>query len=61
VKLYSWANSWCGSGRVMVCSCNLSNRMDSQSESATIRVVQQRRRNPTRQAIGLLACCKMIV
>ena len=42
VPLCSWTSSWCGSGRVMACSCNLSNRMDSRCESHMIRVVQQR-------------------
>ena len=32
----SWTSSWCGSGRVMTCSCSLSNRLDSICESVTI-------------------------
>jgi len=40
--LINWTSSWCGSGRVMACSGYPSNRMNSQSESSTVRVLQQR-------------------
>jgi len=38
----SWTSSWFGSGRMMACSYHLSNRLDSQCESSTVRVLQQR-------------------
>ncbi|MGY6632121.1 MAG: hypothetical protein ACXIU8_00005, partial [Alkalilacustris sp.] len=42
----NWTSSWCGSGQVMACSCDPSNRMDSRCESSTVRVLQQRLFDP---------------
>lgn len=53
--LTSWTSWLCGRGRVMACSCGVSNRMDSQCESPAIRFVQQRLRDVTNRR---LASCR---